>query len=158
LCDTQATPSTPGATCTAQEACTELYVDVGGSPVKAVYGACLPGCDYDAHRACVDTAKDCIPGELALSTGDLCVDTPNLPEFDDCTGAGLSEQAFCNATSGCYDIETARGPPWPVGVRCFELCRASVQALDTTNHPDCTRATALCVAYVATTAFGICAP
>jgi hypothetical protein len=158
ICDTEAASSAPGATCTSEEACTELYVDVGGAPIKAVYGACLPGCDYDAHRTCVDTSKDCIPGELALSATDLCVVTPNLAEFADCTPAGLAERAFCNATSGCYDIYTGRGPPWPEGVRCFELCRADVQALDTTNHPDCTRATARCVAYLGTIEFGICAP
>ena len=158
LCDVEATASTPGATCTGQEFCADLYVDVGGAPVKAVYGACLSGCDYDLQIACVDTSKDCVPGELAASIDDLCVSTPNLPEFGDCTAAGLEEQDYCNATSGCYDFYTAQGPPWCQGVRCYELCRKSVQALGTTHHPDCTRPDALCYGILGTTEFGVCTP
>lgn len=151
-CDPAAMSADPGG-CGMNFDCAGLQS--GMTPLA--FGFCQETCSYVHGGAAADCTAfgSCVLGELlgqpdgACSTG---VPVPELNELDDCTAAGLAEGELCSANGVCLVIGAIAGPD----VLCYETCATSEGAFNTTNHPDCSRATAVCSQLFMSTEFGVC--
>jgi len=114
--------------CLPNEVCAPEPV-VGG---WSTFGTCRAGCDYDAGVACADPDETCVPGELLPHGKDTCLDVP---------------MSGCSSTA---PVGTACGPTAlclasTLMIRCRSVCRTSLGAFGTINHPDCPDPDSTCV-------------
>ena len=150
FCDSDLAPCTKGG-----------CMDFGSSDESYVaFSLCQVGCDYDGGIPCEDASEVCIPATYLDdgAEGGACINAPTDPnwpydEFETCS----QTTGLCAPFSYCIDWT---GFPGSTGYQCYELCRFSEGAKNTTNHPDCTRKTALCEDILGpglgTTTFGVC--
>ena len=120
-CQQGAAPGSAGDTCEGDDLC---------------FAFCLPPCDYDGAGTCPDAGDTCVPEEV-FGEGDHCRPlVADLAHGASCSDADLTPGEFCGAFRTCLG-----GDPSV----CADLCRPSVQAYGTTNHPDCSDASATCI-------------
>jgi hypothetical protein len=146
--------------CEVGEACRGVSSD------NSKAGRCQQACNFDDPETSCGTGKQCYPGELLGFLGgnvnlttDFCDNQrPTaatrwpLNPGEDCKGARMEAGDICGPFSICLQVDQAAS-----GVRCFELCRTSEGAFNSTNHPDCNSASQVCAAiFQGVTSFGLC--
>jgi hypothetical protein len=114
--------------CLANEVCAAEPVAGGWS----AFGICRGSCDYDAKVPCADPTEICVPGELLLDGRDTCLDVPKSNPCSLNTFPG----APCGSTALCTDES--------MFLNCTNVCRVSVGAIGTNNHPDCPNPSDVC--------------
>lgn len=146
--------------CQADEACRGVSSD------NSKAGRCQKTCNFDDAASTCAGDTQCYPGELlgflggnVTLTNDFCDNQKPaaatkwpLNPGEDCVAAKIEAGQSCGTFSMCLEVDQAAS-----GVRCYEFCRASEKALNSTNHPDCNSPTQTCsAAFTGVTSFGIC--
>lgn len=154
LCDPKAAAADPGFCPQPGEGrrgCSALAYDGGlGGTVKLAVGVCEAACVYSHSPGgafepvvpCADPDDVCQPGMVGGLAWDPCFpygdDGYPLDEFDPCPGGG--DYSYCRPGGICLDMGGSGS------LQCRELCSGDVPpGFDQSNHPDCTRADAVCV-------------
>ena len=161
ICDPDAPPGSPGATCAGADACAGLQINnPDGTTFPLDLGSCIAACDFHLGVSCSDELLSCSPGELFVLEFDVCLTPPEhlpewpLPEFEICPPPSEPGQ-LCGPNSVCLEADFLGGP----GLRCYDLCIASAGPIGAPDHPDCRRDTALCMeAFAEDLGFGLCGP
>ena len=80
--------------------------------------------------------------------------TEEVAEPTPVAAAGLAESDYCGPASVCFNLGIANGKNYPA---CYDLCRESMGAYDTMNHPDCRDPGALCAGgLISSDVWGVC--
>jgi hypothetical protein len=125
----------------------------GNQPTNLGY--CADSCEWGQYDC--GPSRYCSIAELEYSETDICVGGSEELEWglvgQQCAGPGAAG-SYCGGKHMCLDTTDS-------GIRCFELCRASVAPLGETevpNHPDCldTSASSCVSVFGADSSVGVC--